>query len=83
MSTKDKLIERFKKLPKDFTFEELVTLFASFGYTMDSKGPTSGSRVVFKKGEDRIQLHKPHPGKHLKVGCMKGLKKLMKQRKLL
>ena len=61
MSTKEKLIERFKSLPKDFTFDELVTLLGFWGYHLKNKGQTSGSRVVFVKGEDKIILHKPHP----------------------
>ncbi len=32
MSTKDKLIERFKTLPKDFTFSELLALFKAYAY---------------------------------------------------
>ena len=32
MSTKEKLIERFKRLPSDFTFEELVRLLSFYGY---------------------------------------------------
>ena len=30
MSTKEKLIERFKNHPKDFTWDELVRLFGLF-----------------------------------------------------
>ena len=47
MSTKDKLTKRFKSLPSDFTFDELVRVFASVGFTLDNKGNTSGSRVRF------------------------------------
>jgi hypothetical protein len=32
MSTKDKLINRLKGLPKDFTFDELSKLLIGFGY---------------------------------------------------
>ena len=45
MSSKEKLLTRFCKLPKDFTFDELIRLFAVFGYKIDNKGSTSGSRV--------------------------------------
>lgn len=38
MGTKDKLIERFKRLPKDFTYEEVVRLLKIFGYTEYNKG---------------------------------------------
>ena len=48
MGSKEKLIERFKKKPKDFTYEETISLLSHFGYTEHTKGSTSGSRVRFK-----------------------------------
>ena len=62
MSTRDKLIERFKNQPKDFTFNELVKLLRGFGFEMSNKGKTSGSRVRFtnEKLKIIIDLHKPH-----------------------
>lgn len=41
MSKQEKLIERFKTRPKDFTFEELITLLGYYGYYLDNKGKTS------------------------------------------
>jgi len=61
MSTKEKLIERFKTIPSDFTFDELVRLFGIYGFGIDNKGKTSGSRVRFKKEEMFYTCHKPHP----------------------
>jgi hypothetical protein len=61
MSTKDKLIERFQQQPKDFTWEELVRLFNIFCFTVDNKGKTSGSRVLFEKGNMGYFIHRPHP----------------------
>jgi len=62
MSTKEKLIERFKKHPTDFTFDELVSLLARFGFEMSNKGKTSGSRVRFINDSIKVSitLHKPH-----------------------
>ena len=71
MSTKEKLIERFKRQPKDFTWEELVRLFRMFGFSVDNKGKTSGSRVVFVRDNDEIEVHKPHPSKIIKGYVMK------------
>ena len=63
MVTRDKLIERFKRQPKDFTFDELTRLLEIYGFEISNKGKTSGSRVVFKNGDKKpIMLHKPHPG---------------------
>jgi hypothetical protein len=66
MSTKEKLVERFKSQPKNFTWEELVRLFNIFGFTADSKGKTSGSRVMFVNGEYAHTVHKPHPSNIIK-----------------
>ncbi len=72
MGTKEKLIERFKRQPNDFTFDELERLLAIFGYTRSNKGKTSGSRIIFSDHEKRpIMIHKPHPGNILKGYAMK------------
>ena len=62
MSTKEKLIERFKKLPKNFTYDELVRLLTVLGFVESNKGKTSGSRVSFINNELKtvINIHKPH-----------------------
>lgn len=66
MSVKDKLIKRFLTRPKDFTFEELVTLLEYYDYYLNNKGKTSGSRIEFINGKhERIKLHKPHRTKYL------------------
>ncbi|MDR0795921.1 MAG: type II toxin-antitoxin system HicA family toxin [Tannerella sp.] len=66
MSTKDKMIERFKKQPKDFTWDELVRLFGVFGCEVYNKGKTSGARVIFSDGEKEFIMHRPHPKNILK-----------------
>lgn len=71
MSTQDKLIERFKRQPVDFTWNELVKLFSIFGYTLSNKGKTSGSRVIFVNGDSSYIAHKPHPEKFIKSYVMK------------
>ena len=71
MSTKEKLIKRFIRQPKDFTWDELVRLFGLFGFAIDNKGKTSGSRAVFVKDGDAHTVHKPHPSNTLKGYAMK------------
>jgi len=83
MSTKEKLIERFKRCPNDFTFEELARVFSSFGFTLNNKGATSGSRVRFEKGDDYYNLHKPHPGSIVKQGVLKDALDYLKLLKLI
>ena len=71
MSTKEKLIERFKQQPKDFTWEELVRLFGIFDFSVDNKGKTSGSRVMFEKDDKNYFIHKPHPTNIINKSSMK------------
>ena len=72
MGTREKLRERFLKMPSDFTFDEMQRLLEGFGYESSNKGRTSGSRVIFKNGDKRpIMLHKPHPGNIVKEYAMK------------
>lgn len=63
MSKIEKLIERFKTVPKNFTWEELVKVLKYYGYhELSKKGKTGGSRRKFvNENNDIINLHKPHP----------------------
>lgn len=73
MGTKDKLIERFKRQPKDFTFNELIRLFQVLGFEVNQKGKTSGSRIEFINNEKELSFgaHKPHPDSVIKSYVMK------------
>ena len=72
MGTREKLRERFLKLPSDFTFDEMQRLLEGYGYERSNKGRTSGSRLIFKNVDKRpIMLHKPHPGNIVKEYAMK------------
>ena len=75
MNKKEKLIKRFRTLPKDFTFEEVVALFQGCGFTLENKGSTSGSRVRFYNGSDKNAyiMHKPHPSNIIKGYVMRDL----------
>lgn len=75
MSKVDKLINRLKQRPKDFTYEEAKQLLENLGFYEYNKGKTSGSRVVFinKDMQVKIQLHKPHPDNVLKMYVVKNL----------
>lgn len=74
MGTKEKLFERLKGMPTDFTFAEAERLLTSFGYTKSNKGRTSESRVLFSKsGKLPVFMHRPHPNKELKQYAIKQL----------
>ncbi len=68
MSRHHKLIKRFLAKPRDFTYDELVTLLQGFGYKEVKVGKTSGSRAAFfnEKRNNIIRLHRPHPSNVLK-----------------
>ena len=67
MGTKEKLIDRLKSLPADFTFDEAARLLRLLGYARSDKGKTSGSKVMFiDECNRKILLHRPHPGNTLK-----------------
>ena len=73
MSIHEKLLQRFLKLPKDFTWDELSRMLGKYGYFQNNKGKTSGSRVVFEKEDSNVwlDLHKTHPKNILKPYQMK------------
>lgn len=85
MGTKEKLIERFVSLPKDFTYDEVKRLFGLFGYREGSKGSTSGSRVEFVSpdGNNSYIMHKPHPSNIIKGYVMKQLWAYVYENKLI
>ena len=84
MGTKEKLIERFKKLPTDFTFDETERLLGIFGYVKSSKGHSSGSRIIFKNNSCApIMIHKPHPGNIVKVYALKQIFEELQNRGLI
>ena len=84
MGQKEKLIERIRSRPKDFTFEEAETLLGYFGYQRRDKGRTSGSRVMFVSEEHApLMLHRPHPRKELLSYQVKQLLETLEQEGLL
>lgn len=84
MGQKEKLINRLKSKPKDFTFEDAETLLGHFTYSRGNKGKTSGSRVAFVSPQHPpILLHKPHPRKELLDYQVKQLVSILEQEGLI
>lgn len=75
MSKEEKMKERLKACPSDYTYTEARALASRLGYVEKNKGNTSGSRVLFyrEKDDKKIMLHKPHPGDIMKVYAVKQL----------
>ena len=84
MSQKEKLLQKLKSKPKDFTFDDAEALLGYFTYSRSNKGKTSGSRVMFVSDQyPPILLHKPHPRKELLEYQIKQLISALKQEGLI
>ena len=67
MSKVEKLIEKLKSKPKDFTWDEMIKVLNCFGFEQMAQGKTGGSRRKFiNENKQIISLHEPHPQKVLK-----------------
>ena len=66
MSQKEKLIARLLRKPKDFTFDEMVSLLSYFGYDLKQGGTGSGVKFIRENSNEVINFHKPHPNGILK-----------------
>ena len=84
MTQKDKLIERLRSHPKDFTFAEAEALLGYLGFRRSNKGKTSGSRVLFvKEGSEGMFIHIPHPQKELRAYQVKEILKRLEEEGLI
>lgn len=64
-----KLLQRFLRKPKDFSYDELARLLKAFGYVEAPRGHSGGSRVAFinRDTQDVIRMHRPHPANVMKT----------------
>ena len=85
MSSIEKLLERFKKKPKDFTYDETLRILSYLGYEVHNKGATSGSRVRFKNEAtgEYIDIHRPHPGSIMKEWMLNAVYQHLNSKNLL
>ena len=78
MSRKEKLLAKLKQKPKDFTWDELITLLKALGYKQVKSGKTGGSRRRFiHPTAPPIVLHKPHPQNVLKTYIVRDILDLL------
>lgn len=74
MSQVEKLIKKFKSVPKDLSWQELVAILKYYEYIEIERGKTAGSRRKFKnKHGVIISLHKPHPSPIVKTYVIRQL----------
>lgn len=85
MSRQEKLLKRFLNQPKDFTYEETVSLLNAFEFYEIKIGKTSGSRVRFRNEtlQKEFRMHKPHPHNILKQYQLNDIKALLQDCKLI
>ncbi|MBU1170701.1 MAG: type II toxin-antitoxin system HicA family toxin [Proteobacteria bacterium] len=80
MSRKEKLISRFQQRPKNFTWDELISLLKYMGYREIKTGKAGGSRRRFvHDSAATITLHKPHPQNILKRYAVDQVLDILKQ----
>jgi hypothetical protein len=65
MTQKQKLIDRLKGKPKNFTWDECTSLLRHLNYCV-LKGPGSSRKFYNKETGHIITMHEPHPKKILK-----------------
>jgi len=71
---------KFRSLNRYITLDEMVVLLEHYGYQIDNKGKTSGSRIRLTCfGHCDILLHRPHPQKELKYYVIKDLHNIIEQ----
>lgn len=74
MAKAEKIIERLRTVPLDFTWAETVKVLEMFGHSEQKTGKTGGSRRKFiDKKNNTFSLHKPHPEKILKRYAVENL----------
>lgn len=79
MSTQEKRIEKLKDFNKSITFDEVSSILIYFGFELNNKGKTSGSRVLYVRAKDNTKIiekilylifdypHKHYTFKHFEV----------------
>ncbi len=65
MAKAEKLLKRIASEPKDFHWEELVTLMRSFRFELH-RGGGSSRKFIQKETRVTLSLHEPHPSGMLK-----------------
>ena len=84
MSRHEKLLDKFRKNPKNFTWNELVQLLEGLGYRQSTGGRTGGSRRRFIHVlAPRIFLHQPHAEDKLKPYIIREVRKKLEEGGLL
>ncbi len=82
MSRFRKALARLKTRPKDFSWKELQTIMAHFGY-QELKGGGSRRKFVHPESRVTVSLHEPHPSPIIKMYALDIVIEHLKQEDLL
>jgi HicA toxin of bacterial toxin-antitoxin, len=66
MSKQEKALRRLASKPKDYSWQELVTLMTGLSFTLENAGG-SGRKFVQTETGATLFIHAPHPDKTLKA----------------
>lgn len=75
MTRTDKLIAQLLSCPSTYRHTDFLKVMASYGFEMDNKGKTSGSRIRFYRPSDgrMFVMHAPHPSDELTAGTIRNI----------
>lgn len=77
MGRKEKLKAKLDTLPKNFTWDELVSLMSQYGFKLLNAKRGSG-RKFYNPEKDRLAIfHEPHPENTLKRYVLEEVKQLL------
>lgn len=77
MGRKEKLKAKLDTLPKNFTWDELVTLMSQYGFKLLNAKRGSGRKFYNDKIDMLAIFHEPHPEKTLKRYVLEEVKQLL------
>jgi predicted RNA binding protein YcfA (HicA-like mRNA interferase family) len=80
VSQHEKLLDRLKRKPKDFTWSELETLLKGLGYQLEM-GSGSRRKFIHEKTAVVLSLHQPHPANELKAYQVRDILAHLKEEK--
>ena len=75
MTRVDKLIAQLLSCPSTHRFADFLKATTSYGFEMDNKDRTSGSRIRFYRPSDgrMFVMHAPHPSDELTAGTIRNI----------
>ncbi|VGD69670.1 type II toxin-antitoxin system HicA family toxin [Klebsiella pneumoniae] len=77
MGRKEKLKAKLDTLPKNFTWDELVSLMSLYGFKVFNAKRGSG-RKFYNEEKDKLAIfHEPHPEKTLKKYVLSEVKTML------